>query len=242
MDVTSEYVHVRDLKTGYGEVVSEDNSQGLRYACGVMEKLGWPEGVDFVRITIDAFRFPSSSWDISREDLWTYWTETFRPAMLANNRLNPRLRQVITVSGVTHDHTVLSSQSTSVSRCRKKFSKKTFDELDTARLEELYSIASLAKEAMDNIKAELIVRSEATEFGGEPLTGYKVKQGNNATYVSDAVSLEQVVADIPEAYAAPKMKSPAALRALFKDQPEVLAKVNNYLIDRRNKPSLVKVK
>ena len=71
MDVSGEYVHVRDLKTGYGEVVSEDNSQGLRYACGVMEKLGWPEGVDYIRITIDAFRFPSSSWDISREDLWT---------------------------------------------------------------------------------------------------------------------------------------------------------------------------
>ena len=171
-----------------------------------------------------------------------YWTETFRPAMLANNRLNPPATAGDHCKWCdARPHCAEFAEHISQPMPKEVF-EKTFDELDTARLEELYSIASLAKEAMDNLKAELIVRSEATEFGGEPLTGYKVKQGNNATYVSDAVSLEQVVADIPEAYAAPKMKSPAALRALFKDQPEVLAKVNNYLIDRRNKPSLVKVK
>lgn len=242
--VETKTLHVDDLKTGYVQVDAEGNTQALRYACGVMEKLDWPEDIELIRVGILSFRFPASSWTVTRAELLDYWLNTFRPSMLANNRLNP-----VAVPG---DH---CKYCDAIPHCAefwqhidKGLPKETFDtdfkELDTETLERLYLTAQQAADATKSLYAELILRSEVdTDFGQEGgLSLLKVKQGNSRSFYSDEKAVEDLVKTTlgDKAYAKPKLVGASALKKLVKDDPELVKQVEDLIVTTNNKPSLIK--
>lgn len=81
---------VRDLKNGRVPVRAENNWQMMRYAGGVMDRLGWPEEVTHIRMVIDATRFEQSEWVITTGALKEFAFNTLRGQMLAANSLNPK--------------------------------------------------------------------------------------------------------------------------------------------------------
>ena len=233
------WLQVADLKTGRGEVDAKENKQGMEYACGVMEKLDWPEDVEYIRIEILAFRFPSSSWVITRQQLLDYWVNELRPSMYATNQVNP-----VATAG---DH---------CQWCRAKAYCPTFVEhtdvdvinidlksFDTVELEGIYSKAVLASKAVDQLKAELILREEVKEFGGKGLIGLKVKPGASRTIIQskDAATVKSLVKDIDGATKTEVVGASALLKVL-KEHPDVLEKVEPLIQKVQNKPSLVKAK
>jgi hypothetical protein len=63
---------VEDLKSGRIEVVAEENRGMMRYACGILDELGWSNTIKNVRLTISAVRFADSKWTISSAELRKY--------------------------------------------------------------------------------------------------------------------------------------------------------------------------
>ena len=235
------WLHVRDLKTGRTEVQSEGNSQGLRYGCGVMEKLGWPEDIEYVKITIDAFRFPSSSWVITRQELLDYWNNTFRPAMLANNRLNP--------PAVAGDHCTFCDARVHCAEflewadqpVKQEVYDNEFQELDTEYLEDVYLRATQMKDTVDALKAELVLRSEASDFTGDSgLSKLSVKAGATKKYLKrgEEDTVKELLTGVEGAFET-KLRSPSALVKLVKDDLELADKLGHLIVENQNKPSLV---
>ena len=231
------WLQVDDLKTGRGEVAARENKQGMEYACGVMEKLGWPEEVKYIRIGILAFRFPSSQWVITRQRLLDYWVNELRPSMYATNHVNP-----VATAG---DH---------CQWCKAKAYCPAFVEhtdvdvvnidlksFDTEELEGIYSKALLASKAVDQIKAELILREEVKEFGGKGLVGMKVKPGASRTIIQskDSATVKSLVEGI-EGATKTELVGASSLLKVLEDHPDVLKQVEPLVQKVQNKPSLIK--
>lgn len=244
-EYTGKWLHNRDLKTGRVEVDAKDNSQGLRYSCGVMEKLGWPEDVHWIKITIDAFRFPSSSWIISRRKLLAYWVDTFRPAMLANNRLNP----VATPGDHCHWCQAKVHCAEFIGHVSgdlpEEIFDNNFDPLDTAVLEDVYSKATQMKDIVGQLKAELILRNEAAEFTGQVgLNAYKIKAGNSVMFFKEGTGpdVEKALAKSGKLEVAQtrKLRSASAISKLIADDEQLAKDLEGYIVKSQNKPSLVR--
>ena len=233
------WLQVDDLKTGRGEVVAEENKQGMEYACGVMEKLDWPEDVEYIRIGILAFRFPSSQWVITRQQLSDYWIKELRPSMYATNQVNPvatagdhcKWCKAKAYCPAFVDHTEVDVLNIDL---------KSFD---TDMLEDIYSKALLASKAVDQLKAELILREEVKEFGGKGLIGLKVKPGASRTIIQskDTATVKSLVKDI-EGATKTEVVGASALLKVLKEHPDVLKQVEPLVQKVQNKPSLVKAK
>lgn len=241
-------LNVRDLKTGRGEVHSEDNKQGMRYACGVMEKLGWPEDITHLKITIDAVQFPSTSWVITHEQLKDYWLNVFRPSMYANNGLAPK-----PVAGL---HCKWCEAKV---HCREfhefmgipvmnKVVEIGMENVDTEELEDLYLALQIGVNMIDDLKAELLARQEEYEFlGTGGLTKLREQSGAKRSYVRDAKIVEAAIKELPKEVQdqmyTRSLKNPAAIRTILKGQDKsVLERVNRGIVDTTNKSSLKKVK
>ena len=86
---TAKCLHVRDLKTGRVFVTAQDNSQMKKYACGILDKLGWDK-YDAVMLYIDAPMFESTEWRITTEKLKKWRDVDFRQFMLDGHSLTPK--------------------------------------------------------------------------------------------------------------------------------------------------------
>ena len=243
--VGAQWLHLPDLKTGRVEVHAEDNEQLKRYACGAMARYNWDEDITHVMLSIYAFRFPSSSWVISREDLMDYWVNDFRVSMWHNNAINPQAIagdlqcQYCEAAGVCPE-----SLAFAAAILPDEVIDGSFGNISTVQLEEVYAQVSTAASAMEKIKAELLLRESTADFNPDnALTGYKRKNGAKRSFYKDEQGVAALVEKIDGAIIS-KPAGASALRKLLKgdEHKELLETVNELIVDSQNKPSLIKAK
>ena len=244
-EVGAKWLHLPDLKTGRVEVHAENNEQLKRYACGAMARYNWDEDITHIMLSIYAFRFPSSSWVISREDLMDYWVNDFRVSMWHNNAINPQAIagdlqcQYCEAAGVCPESLAFSGKE-----LPDGVIDGAFGNISTVQLEEVYAQVSTAANAVEKVKAELLLRESTADFNPDnALTGYKRKNGAKRSFYKDEKGVAALVNKIDGAIVS-KPAGASALRKLLKgdEHKELLETVNELIVDSQNKPSLIKAK
>ena len=81
---------VRDLKNGRVPVFAMMNWQLMRYAAGVLDRLGWPDDIKKVVMRIDATRFQGSEWVTTPSKLREFAKNILRKQLFDGNSLQPK--------------------------------------------------------------------------------------------------------------------------------------------------------
>lgn len=181
-------LHVRDLKTGYNEVIAEDNEQLMTYAVGLLDEGDNWEKYDKVEIQIMGVRWASNEWITSVKNLKSFKQKVMYPAFMAAYSINP--------SANPGDHCRYCAGKIHCGEWIKKFKKQVNEpfsqqdimDLDNDGLVDLFKLCKQGEAlAKQQLGPEIMQRFE----GFEPPTGIKRVSGREV--VKFSVPEEEVV-------------------------------------------------
>jgi len=230
---------VRDLKTGRLEV-NPDNSQFKRYACGIMDSLGWPDDITEVVLKVDAFNFSGGTHKMTVAELIEYRDSRFEPAMLRGNQINPE--------ATAGDHCVYCDARIHCPEFRAHINDpsvdqlfdKEFHEVTSPELEQMWERVKLVGKLESALKAEMIARMNCDMGDGEEeFTQYKQKEGAKNTRITDEEGLVKLLIEKEhgeDALYEPKKKT---VKKLLTDTGLDKEDISKYITEGRNKPSIV---
>jgi len=87
----NDILYVRDLKTGYNAVDSENNEQLMTYAVGLLDELGWDKFKE-VKILIIGVRWQAEEWTTTPAELMKFKKEVMLPAFMEAYSIAPKAK------------------------------------------------------------------------------------------------------------------------------------------------------
>lgn len=197
-------LHVADLKTGRGEVIAEENLQGLLYALGAYDNLMWlQDSYDLVRITIYAPR--QSGEDTWELDLAGLLERGKTIAAAAQEAYKPNAKRV---AGPQCDYCLARPTCVVAAQHALNTAQLDFDDEfdEVAKTEISYptdlTLDQVAKilphlDTMEKWIATVRDYAYAQAMNGQKLTGFKLIQGRAGSrrWASDETS-EQALLDL----------------------------------------------
>ena len=235
--ITEDTLIVRDLKTGRLDVKA-DNPQFKRYACGIMDRLGWSDTITTVVLKVDSIHFAGETHTMTVDELIEYRDTIFHPAMVKGNMINPE--------ATAGDHCVYCSARIHCREFRQHVGDEKIDQLfnrdfvevTPPQLEQMWERVKLLSKAEDAVKAEMLSRMEMQM--SDDFTQYKSKQGNQYNRIHDEAGLKKYLEGTGhggDSLYKPKMKTVKQLLNDCKDLDEKA--IEPYTKSGRNKPSIV---
>lgn len=158
-------LYIRDLKTGYTEVESEDNEQLMTYAVGLLDEFGWGK-FKKVKIQILGVRWQAEEWTTTPAHLLKFKKEVMLPAFMKAYSINP--------PAIAGSHCLYCAAKIHCAEWQKEFSgleNEIFDadvvDLSTEELTHLYKLCKQAENlGKYTISPELLQRFDG--FGDIP--------------------------------------------------------------------------
>jgi hypothetical protein len=180
---------VNDLKTGRIEVHA-NCTQLKRYACGVLDRIGWKESaVNEIHLSISAILFPSSTYVMHINELWTWRQENLVSMMdsayaIHTVKVAGKHCQWCKAKGVNCNE--IANVVDEIVSTSDEINYDELDRVSDSELEEMVTKLEVIKSLADDIKTELGIRYALNEYTPNRLF---IKQGRKrSVYTAKAES------------------------------------------------------
>jgi hypothetical protein len=219
--MTGSELMVADFKTGYQEVIAEENTQLLLYAIGAMEDMGWMYDQVLLVIIQPSCGEPKE-WVLTKSEMMKRVTEMEPKVKLALSKDAPYVPteegcQYCPAAGVCK---ALQAESLKLARAEFDTVDALMSRISPAELSEILAKADLITAAVAAAKAHALQLIQL----GQVVPGWKVVEGRKNRVWKDearAISTFRLLGYNEAEFAPPKMLSPAQAEKLLKDRKAI---------------------